>query len=233
MGKIITFISIPFLINLIILANSRATFVAVIVIALLALIWAKGKLRWQVLLALAGGVILVLMLANEQFWERQKTIDKYKEEGSAISRIYLWKGAWRMWLDHPLGVGGNGYEMLVMDYVPELREIMEEKGEKTVHNTFFLVLVEWGFIGIILFLGFLIHIFIILRKIRKDGVKTPNYRYYIDATALQMGLIAILIAGIFHNRLYSEVIYWIGAFAVALRNMQVNDMLESSEEQLN
>lgn len=229
--KIITFVSLPFLINLIILANSRASFLALMVIGVLALFWIKGRLRWQVLLAMVGGVILVFMLANEQFWERQSTIREYEGEGSAMSRFYLWKGALAMWADHPMGLGGDGFQRLVIKYVPELAEIMEEKGEKTVHNTFLLVLVEWGFVGIILFVGFLFHAYIIYSRIRRDSRYTPGYRYYVDAMAIQMGLLGILVAGIFHNRLYSEVIYWFAAFGVALRNIQVDEMLSEEHEE--
>ncbi len=224
--KIVTFISLPFVLNLIILANSRASFVALIVIAVLSLIWIKGRLRWQVLLGTLGGILLVLYLANDQFWERQSTIDNYQQEGSAVSRIYLWRGGLHMWEDYPMGLGGGGFQKLAIQYVPELREVMEEKGAKTVHNTYLLVLVEWGVIGELLFLGFLIHAFIILRRIRRDHKKSPSYRYYVDAMAIQMGLWAILTAGIFHNRSYSEVIYWFGAFAVALRNIQVTEINE-------
>jgi len=229
--KIVTLISLPFVLNLIILANSRASFVALIVIALLSIIWIKGRLRWQVVLGTFGGILLVLYLANDQFWERQSTIDNYKEEGSAVSRIYLWRGGLHMWEDHPMGLGGGGYQQLVMQYVPELADIMEEKGAKTVHNTYLLVLVEWGFVGEFLFLGFLVHTFLILMRIRRDHRKSPEYRYYVDAIAIQMGLLAILTAGIFHNRSYSEVIYWFGAFAVALRNIQVTEIAEGSENE--
>lgn len=136
-----------------------------------------------------------------------------------------------MWADHPMGLGGDGFQALAIQYVPELRERMEEKGAKTVHNTYLLVLVEWGFIGELLFLGFLVHVFLILGKIRRDHKKSPSYRYYVDAMAIQMGLIAILTAGIFHNRLYSEVIYWFGAFAVALRNIQITEINEAHEDE--
>lgn len=222
--KIVFALSVPFLINLLILANSRAAFLAVIAIALLTLLWVRGRLRWQVVGSILVGLILVLYLGNEQFWNRQKTIETYKEEGSAMSRIYLWKGALRMWADHPIGLGGNGFQNLALQYVPELRERMENKGAKTVHNTILLVLVEWGPVGVLLFLGFLIHVFLILSRIRREQIYSPGYRYYIDAMAIQMGLIAILIAGIFHNRLYSEVVYWFGAFAVALRNIQRDEI---------
>ncbi len=228
--KIITFISLPFLINLIILANSRASFLALVVIGVLMLIWVKGRLRWRVLLGLVGGVFLVLMLANEQFWERQSTIDEYQQEGSAMSRFYLWNGALKMWAEHPMGLGGEGFERLAIHYVPELAAQMREEGAKTVHNTFLLVLVEWGFVGILLFLGFILHTLYILYKIRRDQPRSPNYRYYLDAMAIQMGLIGILTAGIFHNRSYSEVVYWFAAFGVALRNIQVDEILEEEEQ---
>lgn len=230
--KIVTFLSLPFILNLLILANSRAAFLALISIAILSLLWIKGRMRWRVFAGTIAGVIMLLYLANDQFWGRQSTIENYEQEGSAMSRIYLWKGALKMWSDYPMGLGGNGFQTLALYYVPELRERMENKGAKTVHNTILLVLVEWGFVGVFLFLGFIVHVFIILHKIKRDHNKSPSYRYYIDAMAIQMGLIAILIAGIFHNRLYSEVVYWFGAFAVALRNIQVTEIeLQEQENQ--
>ncbi len=228
--KIITLLSIPFLINLIILANSRASFVAVLVIGILSFIWIKGRLRWYVLLGLVGGAILVGVLANDQFWERQNTMQNYEQEGSAMSRVYLWSGAVRMWKDHPMGAGGKAFSAMAIDYVPELAARMEEKGAKTVHSTFFLILVEWGPIGILIFFGFTIHMFIILMGVRRRAPYTPGYRYYVDAMAIQMGIIALFVAGLFHNRVYSEVYYWFGAFAVVLRNLQMNQLATADDE---
>lgn len=233
--KIVTLLSIPFLVNLIILANSRASFLAVVVIGLLSLIWIKGKLRGYVFLGIIGGVILFFMLANKQFWERQNTVQNYEQEGSAMSRIYLWNGAIEMWKDHPMGAGGKAFSTMAMDYVPELAAIMEEKGSKTVHNTFFLILVEWGPVGIFLFFGFTFHMFIMLMRIRKRARFTPGYRYYVDAMAIQMGIIGLFFAGLFHNRLYSEVYYWFGAFATVLANLQNQELYEQqmAAEQVN
>ncbi len=227
--KIVTLISIPFLLNLIILANSRATFVAVLVISLLSLIWIKGRLRWYVLLSLLGGVFLFLFLANDQFWQRQNTIETYQQEGSAMSRIYLWGGAIRMWKDHPMGAGGKAFHEMAIDYIPELAVRMKEKGAKTAHSTFFLTLVEWGPVGIFLFFGFTIHMFIILGHIRKRSRYSPGYHYYVDAMALQLGIIVIFVAGIFHNRIYSEGYYWFAAFAVVLQNLQNDEILSNDE----
>ncbi len=194
--KIVTILSVPLLLNLIILANSRASFLAVLVIGILSFIWIKGRLRWYVLLALVAGVFMVFMLANDQFIERQSTIQNYEEDGSAMSRIYLWNGAIEMWKDHPAGAGGKAFTKLVMDYVPELVEVMQDKGVKTVHSTFFLVLVEWGVVGIFLYFGFTFHMFFILGRIRKRSPETPGYSYYVDAMAIQMGIIALFLPGL-------------------------------------
>jgi hypothetical protein len=229
--KIITLISMPFLVNLVILANSRASFLAALVAGILTLLGVGKGLRKKVLFGLAGGVCLFLILGHETFWERQRTIQEYTaEESPADSRHYLWAGALRMAADYPMGVGGEGFMVLAVDYVPELAVQMMERGAKTVHNTFLLVLVEWGFIGVGLFCGFLIHIFVILVKIRGDAKSDKKGFFFINSLSIALGLIGILIAGIFHNRLYSEVIYWYAAFAVALRNIQVGERASKAIE---
>ncbi|UCG13977.1 MAG: O-antigen ligase family protein [Deltaproteobacteria bacterium] len=229
--KIITMVSLPFLLNLIILSNSRASFLTLAILGILTFFWIRGRLRWRVLLALFAGALLVLFLANDTFWERQKTMTEHQDEGASGSRFLLWRGALEMSADHPLGVGGEGFEALVFSYVPELTETMEEAGAKAVHNTFLTVLVEWGYVGLILFTGFLIHTFLILKKIRRDGKRAAKYLCcHIDAVSIQLGLIGILVAGLFHSRLYSEVFYWFAAFAVALRNIQVNEIAEEIED---
>jgi len=229
--KIVTFLSIPFLVNLIILANSRASFMAVVSTALLMLIWVKGRLRLQVLAGIVGGIILVFALANEQFWERQQTIREYEDEGSAMSRFYLWSGAYEMWKDNPFGLGGEGFEALVIEYVPELAPQMREEGAKTVHSTFFLVLVEWGAPGVIIFIGFTIHMIMMLGTVKRRSRMTTSYRYYVDAIAIQMGIVALIVAGLTHNRLYAEVYYWFGAFAVILKNIQHDEIITEFEKQ--
>ena len=228
--KIVTFLGLPLLINLIVLANSRASFFALIVVGILTFLWAKGRLRWRVSFALIAAFILVSVLANQTFWERQKSVLNYKKEASAASRWYLWDGAWRMAKDYPMGVGGEGFEALAVEYVPELAESMQDGKAKTVHNTFLLALVEWGVVGLLLFVGFLSHAFVILYRIQRDSKRTPNFRYYVESLCIQFALIAILTAGLFHNRLICETVYWFVAFGVALRNMQVHEMATAEEE---
>ncbi len=232
--KIFVVLSAPFLVNLLILANSRGAFVAMIVIGLVGLILFPPREKLKIILALVIAGFMVLWLANDDFWERQKTTLKPKEEGSAASRFYLWNGAINVIKDYPLGIGDEGFEYLVFDYVPELVPKMEEKGAKTVHNTFLLAGVDWGIPGMILFMGFLIHTFLVIHRLKIKLKRFPELRqqYYFELLALQLALIGFLTAGIFTNRLYAEVLYWYGALAVALMNIinqDIRDQLNEAE----
>ncbi|RMF57190.1 MAG: hypothetical protein D6748_11715 [Calditrichaeota bacterium] len=143
-----------------------------------------------------------------------------------MSRIYLWKGVIKMLGDHPLGVGGEGYEEVVPDYVPELRHRIEHTGEKkSAHNTFFNVLSEWGPFGLIFYTGFLIHCFVLLRAIKKDAKRFEEMEFYhFQALALQLSFIGIIVAGMFHNQQYLELFFWNAAFSISLRNMQLEEI---------
>ncbi len=225
--RIFIIIAAPFLINLLILANSRGAFVALIMIALVGLVLFPPKEKLKIILAILAAAIMVLWLANETFWERQKTTLKPKEEGSAASRFYLWNGAIKVIRDYPLGIGDEGFEYLVWEYVPELVPKMEQKGAKTVHNTFLLAGVDWGIPGLFLFMGFLIHTFLVLHRMKvKLKFLYPQFRkkYYYDIIALQLALIGFLTAGFFTNRLYAEVLYWYGALSVAMVNIINQDI---------
>lgn len=224
--KIFIGLAVPFCLNLIILANSRAAFVSMLVIGLFTLLWTRGKMRLKVIAGMALAVIVFLNLTNEQFWSRQQTIERYQEEGSAVSRIYLWHGGLRMMNDYPMGVGGEGFELLAQIYVPEEAEYMQRKGNNiTVHNTFLNIGTEWGVLGLIFFVGMLMHCAIYLRRVKKIARRFPSLsRFYFEATAIQLSLLGILTAGVFHNQSYAEVLYWLCAFSIMLRNIVVNEV---------
>ncbi len=212
-GKIFAALTIPFLFNLIILANSRASFLGLLVVGVFSIFLVKGRARYAVIAGLVIGGFLFTQLTNEQFSERQ-TMETY-DDGSATSRLHIWGGAYRMWKDHPYGVGGGGFAELSLDYIPEIDD------DKTQHNTFVAVLTDWGFIGIILYLGFLGHIFYLSFKSKRLSKKVPEFRKYsLEMTAAQLGLLGICAAGIFHSRQYAEIVFWLSSFVMMIYNMQ-------------
>jgi len=230
--KILAVVSIPFALNLIILANSRGTFVGLLVIALLALLWTRGKLRVATVFAIVLGVFLFMRLTNNQFWERQSTLADASEDRGGSDRVFLWRGGFHLMQDYPMGVGGGGFEYYSADYVPELAEKIREQGwGKAVHNTILNVGTEWGFLGLFFFLGFIVHSFLIASNVKRRAKLHPELsHYYFEAIALQLAMMGLLAAGLFHNRQYAEILYWLCAFGVMLRNMQMTELNKIENE---
>ncbi len=221
-GKAFVFLTAPLCLNLIILANSRATMLGLVAIGIFAVILIPGKIRFVVILGLVAGTVLFFQLTEESFLERQST-ETYTD-GSATSRLHLWSGGMNMWKDHPMGVGGGGFPELSMDYVPEITK------PKSQHNTFVAVFTDWGFVGLILYLCFQGHIFLLTAKIKRTAKRYKQYpemqKFILETTAVQLALIGLIGAGMFHSRQYAEVVYWLSGFAIILYNIQRNELAQ-------
>ncbi len=216
-GKGLAVVGIVFAINLLILANSRAALVGLAAIALASIFLFKGKIRFAAILGILVVGFLFSQLGNETFAERQST--QTYDDGSATSRLHLWAGGWEMWKDHPFGVGGGGFIDLSMEYVPEIHS------PKSQHNTFVAVFTDWGFFGLIFYLGFLGHTFFILARIKSEAKRMPMLKKFgPEATAVQLALIGLCGAGLFHSRQYAEIVYWLCSFSLMLQNIMKTEV---------
>ena len=217
--KLLCIVALPFVFNTFILANSRGAFLALLVTGLMSLLLTTGKLRWKTLMVMLLAGFVFYSLVDDKFIARQQTIQTYEEDNASVERIESWKAAFSLIRDHPLGTGGGGFEALSPIYIPDIVEAHD--GEvRNVHNTFLLVASEWGVQGFLLFMAFILSTIRGLLKIRKEAPQTPaGERVRMDSIALILGLVGVLTAGFFFNRLYAEAIYWLAAFAAVLRNL--------------
>jgi probable O-glycosylation ligase (exosortase A-associated) len=214
--RVACLVASPFIVNTIILCNSRGATVAVGVMGVAALVLARGRVRLLVLaIAVAGGVAAAF-LVDRPFIERQLTTADYEEDGSAMGRIDAWKGALHLMADHPWGTGGGGFDVLSPIYIPL---IVEAHGgeERAVHNTYLWVGSDWGFVGLFFFMMF---IFTTLRELHRLGRRSRDELLYLECFTLQIGFIGFLVAAFFINRPYAEMLYWIAGLTGALRNIQ-------------
>lgn len=94
---------------------------------------------------------ILLALAPVSYWERAETILKFRQDESAMGRVYAWRAGVSMLQDRPLfGVGVGCFVMGWPIYAPL------EAGTKwrAPHNTFIQVMGENGILGIVTFLAF-------------------------------------------------------------------------------
>ncbi len=223
--RLIALIATPFVVNTIILCNSRGATVAIAVMALAAVVLARGKTRWQIAtLGLVGGV-LFLYLTDPQFIERQLTLFHYEEDTSATGRLEAWEGALALMADYPLGAGGGGWDAMSPVYIPDIVAAYGGE-ERTVHNTYLLVGSDWGIPGLILFLGF---VGSTLRELHEIRRRTTDQRIYFESFALEVALVGFLTAAFFINRPYAEILYWLSALTAVLQNIAAGAWAEAPE----
>jgi len=212
----IAVVSLPLIINLLVLTNSRGATLGLLASGVAAFVLSRRGMRRYVLLSAAAGGLVLFLLADTQFITRQQTTVA-PEDASATNRFELWKGSLGMIADYPFGAGGRGYHFLSPKYVPYLSDRGDDEGRSS-HNTYIQVTAEWGIQGLLLFSALIGYTFMMLHRVRSER-KTAD-RVYFTSLAIQLGLIATLVSAFFSNRLYGESIYWLCGMATALYSMR-------------
>lgn len=137
-------LAIPLAWHAVFLTASRGGLVGLAVVTLVMAVRSKARLL---------GVLLIPALIVAYFWqagdlmkERAGTIDEYRQEASAATRLEAWSAARAMMAEYPLlGVGLASFGPAFPNYSPyEPRE---------AHNTFFQIAAESGVLAGFLFLA--------------------------------------------------------------------------------
>jgi probable O-glycosylation ligase (exosortase A-associated) len=187
--------------------------------------WLKSDRK---LLGAIGMVIVmcfVFAMAPQQFFDRMATLTKTGEErdGSAQGRIFAWKAAINMALDNPvLGVGVGHFPVKYgAQYQPKdfgLNAIPWQ----TAHSSYFLLLGELGFPGIVFILGLIISNIVageqLLQQIRRGGDKNFLVEKHL-VIALNASMIGFAIGGAFISAAYYPHLYILAALLECGRDL--------------
>jgi putative inorganic carbon (hco3(-)) transporter len=226
--RLVALLSAPFVVNTLILCNSRGAMVGLAAAMGLSFFLIRSGYR----LRLVGAAIAVLLggytLADDTFITRQQTTSNYEEDGSAMERIETWKGAAALVADRPLGAGGRGFHLLSPIYIPN---IVEAHGgdPRAPHNTYVMVVSEWGIAGLVCFIGLYASTIRTLDKIKRRHRDADDKYFYWRAFGLQLALFAYMVASVFCDRLYGEAGYWMVALSYALRRIQLTEEAEQQQ----
>jgi probable O-glycosylation ligase (exosortase A-associated) len=212
--QVIALVAAPFVVNAIILCNSRGATLAIGMMALSALVLTKGAQRKRLAAVLVAGAVAGFALSDPEFITRQLTILTYEQDTSATGRIEAWYAAGRLLRDYPLGAGGGGYDKLSPIYNPIV--VARFGGaERAAHNTYAWIVSDWGPQGLTAFLGMLATTAWSLHRTRR---KTTDPKLKLDTLCVEVALVGFMVAGFFINRTYAEAFYWLPALAGALAN---------------
>jgi O-antigen ligase len=206
-GSMVAFVSA------IVVTMSRGGFVGLACLALFLLM--TGPRRGTMLTVLLLAVAALYLFAPASYWKEVASIEDSDRKGdTGEQRLYFWKLAWRMYLDHPLtGVGTRNYGINAPFYEDEerVRRGFHTWG-RVCHSMHFTLIAEEGTIGILILFYLLWGCFRCQRRLRHeylDRVDDPERREMMFlGTGLAAGLFGFLVCSTFLTSLYYPV-FWV------------------------
>jgi O-antigen ligase len=212
--RLLAAVALPFAMNSIVKSYQRTSFLALLVDAILLLLFLPRRivLRLLPVFAVAAGVFM-LRLTPENYWNWMKTIEDPNNEASAASRFTVAHASWQIFQDYPLGVGYKNYQYVSPRYLPA--ESLTE-GRRSSHNSYFTVLCEMGVQGFVPWSGAILIALFKLRRIRKTSDPKNLRPAEYSAVAIEIGLYAWLVTGLFGDQSNLDPAYWFLALTVVL-----------------
>lgn len=202
--RYLTMASVAILPLLILMTQSRGGFLALAVFGGVYLLGQRKRARTLFVMGLLA--VAVIAIAPRGVWERVRglgnatstanlgTVDR---EGSARQRFEIWRVAFSLIQHNPIsGVGFGAYgpahavEQVAGGFDPIAR------GPRDTHSTYLNVAAETGIPGLILFLGTVVAALVGVDRIRrrwKAVLPDESSRLF----ALELGLVAFMLAGLF------------------------------------
>lgn len=184
-------------------SHSRGALLAVS--AMLIFLWLKSQKKFVFGVLLVAMIPVAIGFMPENWTQRMRTIEDYKEDGSALGRINAWHMAFNVANDRPL-VGG-GFEL----YTPKTfaRYAPDPTDVHAAHSIYFQMLGEHGYVGLVLFLSIGFVGWLNASRIIKLGRQNPDNKWDADlARAVQVSLIGYGVGGLFVNIGYWEIQYY-------------------------
>jgi O-antigen ligase len=207
---------------------SRGGFVGLAAV-LFMLSWRSPRKLLSMTLVVVMTVGLVT-LAPAKYWDEVSTIStSTNENDTGYGRLYLWKIAWRMFLDNPvLGVGPANYQYNNFFYEEEKET---SRGYhvwgRVAHSVYFTLLPEYGVVGTVLFFIIVIKGIMARRRTlrtcrsqlaREDlsPESREHFRFYQQMLAGMDGaIVTFMVTGAFIAVLYYPHLWLLTAFTVA------------------
>lgn len=197
----------------IIVSFSRGGFVGLIAMGAVTLLFSKKKTLFLFIIIILAG--LIIQFAGEKYWAEMSTSIN-TEEGTAKGRIESWKSGWRMFLDNPLGVGGNNFQVRFDEYQTDY--FKRGMWGRVAHSLWFTLIPELGVFGFYIYLSLLYYnlkdIFMLKSISFDDRDENKKYLNYLGR-AFIVSFTGYFVSGIFLSVLYYAHYWYLTALLVA------------------
>ena len=215
-------------------SEARTGLVAIAVIALLEYRRVKRKLLVGTLAVIVG--IASIPFLPSSFTDRMNTIKTYEEDTSASTRVAMWTWTWEFAKANPLGGGFEIWRKSQITFEVKRRKGESENSGTTsqkikdagrgFHSTYFELLGEQGFPGLLIYLSIFGVTFGHLTVIGARYKNDPEFEWLTGcARALTGFMLAYLIGGAFQALAFQSTVYHMLAISMALANVNTSALL--------
>jgi putative inorganic carbon (HCO3(-)) transporter len=213
-------------------SQSRGALLAIVAMAAFLGLKSDKPVRMSLLLGL--GLLTAVVLMPDSWSNRMDTIGTYKEDSSAMSRIWTWTTMWNAAVDRPfVGTGFRADAQLIFGmYAPQGGQWQIFEGLVYVaHSIYFQMLGEHGFVGLFLFLAMWGATWLRSRKLIKVTKDLPDLQDWIPMLMrmTQVSIIAYLVGGAFLSLAYLDLAYYMVGYVI-IADRLVRDALRQRAE---
>lgn len=140
-------------------------------------------------------------------------------DASAMGRLYAWEAAFKMALDNPLtGVGLDNFYYNYFFY-----SSYWDGMNHAVHSTWFGVLAETGFVGLIIFIALTVSLLKTSLRSISLLTKQSDISLSVGANAVLSGLIGTIVSGTFLTQGFVWPIYILAALTIVINRIVQTD----------
>jgi O-antigen ligase len=186
------------------------------------LVWMWSRSRNRILTGVVGALLLigVYQALPVQYQQRYASITDSKRDESSENRIDAWKAGVRMVMDRPLfGVGAGCFSFAHAEgYSSAQRSYLN------AHNLIVQLFAETGFVGGILFIGFVVAFVVTTRRAaRIFRGRGDAWKFEAGiAEGLTAGVVFLIAASMFGHSLYRSTWYIFAAVGLALYRLAID-----------
>ncbi|WP_209005462.1 O-antigen ligase family protein [Steroidobacter agaridevorans] len=184
----------------VVISFSRGGFVGLVIMFFI--VWLVSPRKMVTVVAILFLGTIVYFYAGETYLNEMGTVTDTKES-TAKARLNSWASGLDMFLDNPLGVGGNNFQVRFPEYQGD--RFNRGMWGRVAHSLWFTLIPETGIFGIVIYLRLLIYNLKDARAIRtRRKVLSGDDRYL---NAMSIAFLASL-AGFFASASFISVLYY-------------------------
>jgi O-antigen ligase len=211
--RLIGVVSLAIAVVTIVDTGSRTSAFGILFLIALLLLRKPKNLIYLPILVLLGP--LVWMMVPQQYKARYETVDHLKDDESYQLRISSWQGGVTMFESNPLtGIGPGNYA------IANGEKFWPGNGRKywlNAHSLYFQTIAEMGLLGVVVFGGYLICVFRLNFRVRKQLVEHNASNFLQTLPSLfNIMLCQLLFSGYAAHVLYRSTWYMVGAMSASL-----------------